>query len=176
MCLFCLPPCDLTHSASIPLAITESNSTTHSFCPYIQETVHLYIWHILFSDSWCYCSSVSHHFIQFHAAELDIASIIKFYLSSIHASTVRHCLCGENSCLMDRNRGRQCAALTYWKCKTSYYSFLELVPQSHFSCPCQLLSQRGCNNIHTVLLSFHFTIMLITCTCTTVAALDKKIK
>lgn len=99
--------------------------STPSLCAWVRmwqtkRNIFLYIWRIC---SQCYCSSISHHFIQFHAAEWDNADIIRFF--SPHSIQSLH---RENSCVMDRNAGRQHTVLTQWKCKISYIHFRRWLP------------------------------------------------
>lgn len=81
------------------------------------------------SDSWCCCSSISHHFIQFHAAEWDNADIIRFFfLRSDREFAGSQSFHYEISRVMDRNGGRRCAVLTHWKCWISYIHFCRWLP------------------------------------------------
>lgn len=85
------------------------------------------------SDSQRYCSSISHHFIQFHAAEWDNADIQYFFLCSVHEFAGSQGFHRENSCVMDPNRGRHCTVLTYWKCKISCIHSCRWLPQLHLA-------------------------------------------
>lgn len=125
------------------------------------------------SDSQCYCSSISHHFIQFHGAEWDNIDIIHFFTLSpptmnFTASQGFH---RENSSVMDPNRGRHCTVLTYWKCKISYIHFCRWLPNytlavhvtCHLTAPVISLQQKA--SAATLLLDFT-AMQIICCSCT----------
>lgn len=176
-----------THSALRLLAIISDFASlcpsTHSLCPRIwiwqtKGNVFLYIWHI------CSQQFPALLFIYFPSLYPISYSWMRqcrhypfFFSCCIHEFTGSQSFFGENSRVMDRNGGRHCTVLTYWKCKISYIHFCRWLPNYTLAVrvTCHLtaavilsVQQRG----PIAILLFHFTTMQIICSCTTPPALN----